>query len=213
MPDILFNELTAVSLSSEPGVQISKEIHQLQLRISLWIPFMPPVAVAASAGFQVLVGKSVGGSPRHNPTLCRKALEQQKPGFVLFLYFAIPVLWMSFLLCYTLTNCVIGKCAPPPETHFTLSKKNNKIKAWKDGAMRFCLHKISFLKSRAESWPGLLCWGLEAHGARLYTYHCTPHELVFRTLLLNTKVWSVVKLLKAFEWTQIHPKMKHTKIL
>lgn len=41
-PDILFNELAAVSLSSKPGVQISEEIHQLQLGINLWIPFMPP---------------------------------------------------------------------------------------------------------------------------------------------------------------------------
>lgn len=49
----MFNDLTAVSLSSEPCVQISEEIHQLRSGINLWILFMPPVAVAASADFQM----------------------------------------------------------------------------------------------------------------------------------------------------------------
>lgn len=122
-----------MSLSCEAGVQISEEIHQLWSRINLWILFMPPAAVTSSAGFQMYANWKKKRSLRGIIPLCSVRLQSSKSLalFILIYLFwgggvSFPVLWMSLLLCYTLINCIIAKCAPPPETPFSFSQKKKQ---------------------------------------------------------------------------------------
>lgn len=46
-----------------------------------------------------------------------------------WLWFPPPVLWLSLLSCYTPIYCVIGECAPPPETPVNLRKNKRRVKA------------------------------------------------------------------------------------
>lgn len=61
------------------------------------------------------------GSQGHNLSLFHLASEKWKPGFDFS-----SLSYDSLLSCYMLIYCVIGKCAPPPETPFNLPK--NRVK-------------------------------------------------------------------------------------